>query len=161
MRTRLVRVFAAIVIGLVVGPVALPGTSYAASDERNITSSLAGDNSFTAPLGNNWYIGDCTLYASMGSWYSYVRLTAPDSSGDATLTWGGVSMTGHTNNADIWWSTFTFATASGSTVFTSPQLRGLDMRKTFEIYEWSLTIPVHIDPARYFAITQVRWSSSC
>jgi hypothetical protein len=108
-----------------------------------------------------WQIGDCTLFQFIEPWHTYVRLTPPDSSGNATLTWGGVAQTGHTNNADIWWTTFTFMSAFGTPIFTSPTLRGPDMRTVFQIYGWSRTIDIRIDPALYSAITQVRWSSSC
>ncbi|MDT5036789.1 MAG: hypothetical protein QOE03_1974 [Micromonosporaceae bacterium] len=161
MRTRLVGALAMIVIGSMVGLLTLPGASYAASATRTTTGSFANNNTFTSSLGTDWRIGDCNLFEAINPSYTYVRLTPPDSNGNATLTWGGVAQTTHTNNADIWWTTFTFITAFGSTIVTSPTLRGVDMQTEWQIYSWSRTIDIRIDPALYFAITQVRWSSSC
>jgi hypothetical protein len=158
----LIRAVAVLVLGVMAALVALPGAASAASANKLTLGGFTPDGAFTSTLGADWNLGDCTLFPSRDGNVTNMRITRPDATGHAMLTWNGVSQTSHTNGADVWWTTFNLYTVTGGFPFyTTPRLRSPDMTVVNRVYVWSVTVPITLDLATWSRFAFVGWDSSC
>jgi hypothetical protein len=161
MVARFSRTLVALLVGVTVGLVVLPSSAYASAPNPQDAqlSAFMINGEITSPQRFNWSVGDCTL---LGFWNGRVELDPPDSRGNSILHWYAAANTSHTNNADVWWGTFTFLTAHGTPIGTSHRLPGAQMTVVGETYHWTKVDDVQLlDPEFYPLISQVRWHAEC
>jgi hypothetical protein len=161
-------VLVATVMG-VTGLAAPASAGNAPGDERGVpvTVVAGGIASFLpAPFS----AGDCTEHGSTDLQHdpniSRIVLSTPDGNGNATAFWHGFTRTRQTHSGDVWWPSFTFKTAFGTTVLSVPgggPMRSVTMWTTPEgsYYLTDVSVGVRLDPALYAAIAQVDWHADC
>jgi len=150
---RALRAFAVAATGLLLGALAVaPEAAYAAS---STTTTPGGqfNGTFSALLPSGYRIGNCTMHDS-GQTPSRVALDGTT----GTLTWSGLVTSNH--GGDVWWVTFAFKNAGGSTVYTSPKMRTQDIAAG-QFWDFWLVLYQGVGPDTVSQIAQVTWSMSC
>src|SRR5439155_3523226 len=133
----------------VVGVQAPAAASFTSSTQtfELIYGDVNGQQVATADLNFDWPLGDCTqLFGSR------VELNLAT----GAVTWNGAGHTSHTNNGDVWHSTFTF---QGNSV--SRRTDQLDSPTMFvgRGYVWTRSTAVSV-PAGFHPASVV-WQSAC
>lgn len=132
-----------------------------------VTPVVGGIASF---LPASFSAGDCTEHGSTDLLHdthiSRIVVSTPDSNGNATASWHGFTRTAKTHSGDVWWPSFRFKTAFGTTLLSITRgdpLRSVTMWPSSEdsFYLTDVSVPVHIDPALYTVIAQVDWHADC
>jgi hypothetical protein len=97
-----------------------------------------------------WPVGDCVM-----SNFSYVEVDLTT----RRVLLHGITSTSHTNNADVWHSTFLFQNGSGNNLSVGP-LDSARMTLINRNYVWDVSVPI-VGSAPIPNFTQVRWTSHC
>jgi hypothetical protein len=167
MFNRPIRSIIAIIIVVSAGLLVVPKASYAASGVTTTVGWFSTDRDgnlteYTSALDADWTIGNCTLVEASNPNYSYIRLTAPDSDSNATLTWGGVGRIRRSNSSgDYWRLRLRFFDADYIELRNAPQLSGDKMTVAGSSYVWRRDIDLKIGRNLFERITYVVWESSC
>ncbi|GAA3845408.1 hypothetical protein GCM10022226_80780 [Sphaerisporangium flaviroseum] len=117
----------------------------------------------TSALPVTFTAGDCRQFGNgtTDSLNSSVRLDRPDANGNSRVTWVAHTATRKTSNADIWHANFVFKTAFGTRILTTGTFDSVPMTAINFPYATVRSAPVRVDPALFFAITQVDWFGDC
>jgi hypothetical protein len=102
-------------------------------------------------------VGDCI---SIQGW-NVVKITYPDASGQAQVSWYDWALTTHTNNADIWHQSVELLDGSYKHIAGSPQMDGDPMRIIGQRYFWRRTTTIHLDRSSFGRIQHMYWYVSC
>jgi hypothetical protein len=149
---------------VVAAAVLLPGTAQAAPSEDwwfSVQPAYGGIVSF---LPKSMHAGDCEESGNTdpnSGLISHVFIGTPDTHGNATIIWYGLTRTSRTHTGDIWHQSFTFRTAYGTPLGTVGPLDSKTMWVQPGYYTTTVTRTRFVDPALFPAIAFVEWYADC